>query len=538
MDLAEQLRILEEAQRDPARLALATIDIAHGNLPAAEREELKDALAAAAVPHWVDADFLAALLGCPRERAAGLAMQLRHLNVIERFPARGEDALNVHEASRKALRKQLRTEQRDRFARLSARAHEFVGGATAFHLRIERLYHLFAFDMDAAAAECGRLDHDASAVESPESWAALARLLSELLAENWLTGRAFLEATLSVNECRMASNESAGVRESAEAALKLATDLGEDRLAARARILLGDLLRLRGDLEGALRAFENSEELMRRYTARFPDDPGLQRELSASINRLGDIYALQQQFTEASEIYRRSFEIASASAERYPDDVGCQRQLSITHSRLGDVLSENKLWYDALAEYKQSLAIAERLTQESPQHSGWQRVLGVAHSRLGDVFVALERFDDAISAFKKNFDIAENLAALEPNNMLAQRELAVARTKFADMLARNGRSEEALGDYYESLEAHKALVAHDPTNADWQRELGLALFSIGHALAALNRRDEALKYLHAAEAQSRSAVAMAPGIAEWRRDIELTRSWITELEGAADDAPG
>ena len=47
MDLSEQLRVLEDAQGQPAKLALATVDLVHAGLPHAQR---------------------AALEGCPRGR--------------------------------------------------------------------------------------------------------------------------------------------------------------------------------------------------------------------------------------------------------------------------------------------------------------------------------------------------------------------------------------------------------------------------------------------------------------------------------------
>lgn len=44
MDIAEQLRILEEAQGDPTKLVLASIDIVYPALSESERIILKDAL--------------------------------------------------------------------------------------------------------------------------------------------------------------------------------------------------------------------------------------------------------------------------------------------------------------------------------------------------------------------------------------------------------------------------------------------------------------------------------------------------------------
>jgi hypothetical protein len=77
MDFAEQLRILQAAQGNPALLALATVDLAHQGLPVGERSRVKDALLAAAVPHWCDRDFLTALLRTTTEESDRLLGQLR-----------------------------------------------------------------------------------------------------------------------------------------------------------------------------------------------------------------------------------------------------------------------------------------------------------------------------------------------------------------------------------------------------------------------------------------------------------------------------
>ena len=57
MNLADRLRILEAAADDPAMLALTTVDLAHGSLGESDRSRIKDALLAAAVPHWCDRDY-------------------------------------------------------------------------------------------------------------------------------------------------------------------------------------------------------------------------------------------------------------------------------------------------------------------------------------------------------------------------------------------------------------------------------------------------------------------------------------------------
>ena len=54
MNFSEQIRLLELAQGHPAKLVLAAVDLAFPSQPEVDREMLKEALEAAAVPHWCD----------------------------------------------------------------------------------------------------------------------------------------------------------------------------------------------------------------------------------------------------------------------------------------------------------------------------------------------------------------------------------------------------------------------------------------------------------------------------------------------------
>ncbi len=125
MDFTEQIRLLQAAQGNPARLALAAIDLAYTALAAAERESLKEALEAAAITHWCDEDILASLLEISKEDSAVRLARLRRLSVVEPFPARG-NAVNVHEAARLALRQAMADDANSRFQALSARAVKYL----------------------------------------------------------------------------------------------------------------------------------------------------------------------------------------------------------------------------------------------------------------------------------------------------------------------------------------------------------------------------------------------------------------------------
>ena len=155
MDLAEKIRVLEAAQGDPAKLALATIELAYPELPESEREALSQSLEAAAIPHWCDESILAALLEIPSQESANRLALLSRLSVMEPFRARGADTLNVHEASRIALRKRMAAavEDQNRFRALSGRvAAHFASDLTAAG-RIEWIYHLLCSEAERGATD-------------------------------------------------------------------------------------------------------------------------------------------------------------------------------------------------------------------------------------------------------------------------------------------------------------------------------------------------------------------------------------------------
>src|SRR5262245_47743622 len=110
------------AHGDPERLTLATLDI----FLADRGPGVREALEAAAVPHWFDADILAALLGVALERATTVCDDLRALPMVEVFEARA--GWNVHEAARLAIRSRMAGSQNDRFVKLSRLAAECFSG--------------------------------------------------------------------------------------------------------------------------------------------------------------------------------------------------------------------------------------------------------------------------------------------------------------------------------------------------------------------------------------------------------------------------
>jgi len=181
MDWAEQLEILQAAQGDPALLALAMVDFAHHGLTAAERARIKAALLAAAVPHWCNSGFLAALLETTQEDGEHLLAHLESLTVVELFPTRGENAISVQRQARTALRRYLADTDPGQFRVLVDRACGYVSARDGEDARVEAIFHRFSIDRGAASAECLALYAELEESGTSDSRRVLLMNLIELI---------------------------------------------------------------------------------------------------------------------------------------------------------------------------------------------------------------------------------------------------------------------------------------------------------------------------------------------------------------------
>ena len=477
MDLHAQLSILQAAAGHPALIALCTVDLTHHTLPAERRVRLREALLAAAVPHWCDAPFLAALLDTSAEEAAGLLGELHVLNNVEAFPARGPDAVNVHDASRLALREYLRTEHADFWKLYAQRAREHVASGTAAHLRIEALFHLFAADVDAAVEECVALD--ANLRENPETRAALSLCLKELAAGSWLSRPALVETKLLPLWHRVSRGEASELEAEALEVLGLAETHAERPRMAIASKLVGVVNQALGRLPQALAHFSACAEIFDDLRRHDPDHGVWQRELASARCRQGEI-----------------------------------------HADLGDLEAAEKCVDD-------DLRLLQSLTTQSPDMASWRHALGNAWAIAGDIRLQQGRYDEARSAFSESLRLLQALVQEEPHNALRQRSLAIAHQHMGCVHAAMGAPEPASQDFQKSLHISQLLVAVDPSCARWQRGLALALHGVGLILSS---KEDQQQHCRLAIAAMKRSVAACPRNAGWQQELQNLQRWQQELE--------
>jgi tetratricopeptide (TPR) repeat protein len=482
MDFDDQIRVLQAAQGDPARLALATVDLAYPALPDAERGAIKEALEAAAVPHWCDELILATLLQIPPADAAARFAHLRGLRVVEPFPARGLNAVNVHEASRLALRKAVAADPRERFGELGRRSVAYFATDLTPSGRIEWIYHLLGVDPDCGATELKKLDRDQTSSPYPKDQYALAAALQELEDTGLAQGRARVWALLVIAWTRVGRGEAAQLGDAARKALSLARNAADPRAEADAQCLLGSVLRAQGKLTDAQAAFGENLAISRGLAEQDPTNAGWQRGLAVAHRWVGGVLQAQGKPTEAYAALGEYLAISCRLAEQDPTNAGWQQELAVAHDFVGCVLQAQGKLTKAQAAFAEALTISHRLAEQDPTNAGWQRGLAVAHGRVGDVLQARGELTEAQAAFARALAISRRLAGQDPTNAWWQRDLVVVCDFVGCALQAQGKLMEARAAFAEALAISRRLAEQDPTNADWQRALAVALSRVGDVL--------------------------------------------------------
>jgi tetratricopeptide (TPR) repeat protein len=521
MEFTEQLALLQAAAGDPAKLALATADLAFPALPPGERLALREALAAAAIAHWFDANILAVLLQITAEESRVLHGRLCQLTVVEPFPARGETAANVHEAARLALRKALAAERTDWFRTLSERTATHFANDPTPAARIEWIYHRLCSAPDEAASELERLDRDWSGTAHPEDREALAVALRELAGTGLIHARALVWASLCIAWVRVDRGETAQLGDDAHRIRELARDLGDARAESDAECLLGDVLKAQGKLGEAQVAFAEDLAISRRLVEQDPSNTGWQRELAVTHNRMGGVLQAQGKLDEAQAAFAEGLAINRRLAEQDPSNAGWQRGLAVAHNRVGGVLKAQGKLDEAQAAFAEDLAISHRLVEQDPSNAGWQRDLAVAHNRVGGVLQAQGKLDEAQASFAEGLAISRRLAEQDPSNADWQRDLAVAHRHVGGVRQAQGKLDEAQAAFAESLAISRRLAEQDPSNAGWQRDLAVAHNRVGGVLQAQDKLGEAQAAFAEALAISRRLTEQDPRNADWQRDLAV-----------------
>jgi tetratricopeptide (TPR) repeat protein len=422
---------------------------------------MREAVWAAAIPHWFDTGFLDALLA---KRGFGDSpdyQSLLSLSFVETFPGRGH---NVHDRSRSLLLKHLWQDASDWFRELSRRAADYCSqqdlADTGWY--IEAVYHLLISEPDDGVVQLqstGRKWHNSPnfAYDKVE---AMLRIAREHADANRLSLRGvgwtlFWEALLDCDYSRYDAAKSKLLQINANFNI-------DGDLVADSALLLGTVHRILGEYEAAKIKYKEALELYRQI-----DD---QLGEANCIRAQGIVHRILREYEAAKYLFQAALTLFRQLKTQL-GEANCVRAL-------GDVHLELDEYAEAAARYGEALALYRQIKNPLGEaHCVW--ALGYFYQVQGEYQKARMYYENALAMYRR---IGHRLGEINCISGLADLDLQAGQWSKAEE-----KYQQAL-DYYESIHmAHNAALA--------LYHLGLAAKGAGHLERARNYYQSALERL-------------------------------------------
>jgi tetratricopeptide (TPR) repeat protein len=126
---------------------------------------------------------------------------------------------------------------------------------------------------------------------------------------------------------------------------------------------VGDVLKVQGDLPGALAHFQTGMKISDRLDKADPDNSQWQRDLSVSHDKIGDVLKAQRDFSGALTHFRAGMEISKRLVALDPSNALWQRDLSEAHRKIGQGLTAKGDLREALTAFTEALAVLDTMVE-------------------------------------------------------------------------------------------------------------------------------------------------------------------------------
>jgi tetratricopeptide (TPR) repeat protein len=241
-------------------------------------------------------------------------------------------------------------------------------------------------------------------------------------------------------------------------------------------ILAGDEHRLRGDLDHALRYYQQALSLLE-----FSAEEAI-LTYDEVINTVGQIHSALEQYDLALAIYQKSLVWSRVSAEPWLE-ARTFTKMGIVHQYSGQIES-------AIAAYQEAVSIYQQFDPDSPEVS---RVF----NRLGLVYQQQGRREDAIAAYQQALEVSRQTETETPVAQLINQILTLENLSDFNHL----QGEETTAQHYSEAAVKVLGTLSEPDVSGVPRyPAELAFEEIGTFYLEANQRDRAQHYFDRAVA--------------------------------------
>ena len=290
--------------------------------------------------------------------------------------------------------------------------------------------------------------------------------------------------------------------------------------AARTRVLLGDILWLKGDLIGASRDYDEAVRRLEHESATRMARSGLVQDLIDAYRRAGDLQANPAYFhfddvKRAEYYHRKGLALAQQVALRDPEDAQAQWQLSTAQRRLGVVLRESNP-AESITQYRLAQAILDHLLATSPGDFNWRRDLANTHLGLATPLAILKKDHEALSEAEIALAMQRDLLRQHPTRSVIFEDMLDTQLALGRVHLNLRQLNRALPALNEALRVANTLKASE-SDLYAERCLALAYQALGEYHATVSKIEAGARRAEHVD-QAKNFYAEALGIwTRWRR---------------------
>ena len=342
-----------------------------------------------------------------------------------------------------------------------------------------------------------------------------------------------LSAMLDYTAAEVAANAALEIAEKFAKKYPENPQMQRDRSASYNK--LGDIAEARNDYKAAEGYYSKALEISEKLAEKYPDDPEMQRDLSVSYSRLGDVAKAMNDYKAAEGYYAKALEIFEKLAEKYPEAPNLQRDLSASYHRLGVIAEAMNDYKAAEGYYLKTLAISERLAEKYPEDLDFQRNLSVSYGNLGDIAKARNDYKAAEGDYAKALEIREKLAEKYPDDPQMQCDLSVSYINLGDIAKARNDYKAAEGDYAKALAIRERLAEKYPEDPELQRGRSISYINLGDIAKALNDYKAAEGYYSKALEICEKLAEKYPDDPQMQRDLSVSYEKLGGIAEARND---
>jgi serine/threonine-protein kinase len=316
-----------------------------------------------------------------------------------------------------------------------------------------------------------------------------------------------------------------------------ADTLTDEELYRRSQALhqLGQVRQARADLDGALKAYEESLAQAQEVVRRSPDNPTWQLGLGTSHFYVGDVKMRRNELADALTHFLAYKDIAERLAARDPSNFEWKLEQSYGHSNVAAIYQRQGHLPAARDELLKVAALQIDLAARKPDDLALQASRANNHNRLAIIQDGLGELEAAAATFAKELELYASILARTPQDTRIRRRLEVSHIFRSHVLRALGRTEDAGTHLAAAVSEAEALVALDPTNANWQRDLGVALLAAARIDLDQGRTRQALDRFRSALERFEPLSRKSPVSGEAVRDLAKANVGLGDAFLAAGD---